>query len=349
MVKMNDLELYNLVKELAEIPGPVGRESEVQKYLSMEWEQNGFETSYDKVGNLYGKSFGSGKRWAIVSHADSIGFIVQKILRNGFIKVAFNTAATNPDARFLAGTPVRFLTNDNKMVIGYFGLRSGHLAGIEGKKKPILFEDMFIDVGVDSKEEVNSLGIDIGSAAVFYSPVFKFQSNIVGPSMDNRIGGAIQCLLAKEINAQNTPLNLHLISTVQEEIGMKGAAAVARNYEYDGVIVLDIGLTGDIPTSNKDNLDTQLEGGPIIVYKDFSIHYSVEIIQEIEELAKTNNIPFQRAVFKNFNTDGVHFFMNGYPTVMLAIPCRYTHTNFETIRFIDVKNTLSLLKLIITV
>ena len=68
----------------------------------------------------------------------------------------------------------------------------------------------------------------------------------------------------------------------------------------------------------------------------------------VESIAKTNGIDIQKAVFKNYNTDGMYFFMQGYPTVNLAVPCRYTHTNFETIRFSDVEKTLDLLLKILT-
>jgi endoglucanase len=236
------------------------------------------------------------------------------------------------------------LNTNNSFVKGYFGLRSGHLAGIEGKKKPILFGDLFVDLGVDSFEEVIDLGIDIGTPAAFGSPVAQFGRNIVGKAMDNRIAGTIQTFLAEELIKMENKPHITLISTVQEELGMKGAAAASKYSKFDGVINIDVGLTGDIPSSQEDHLPTKLGGGPILVYKDFSIHYSYQLIKELENSAKKNQVPLQKAVFKNYNTDGMYFFMHGYPTVTLAIPCRYTHTNFETVRLKDIQNTLSLLK-----
>ncbi|MFW9855688.1 MAG: M42 family metallopeptidase [Candidatus Thorarchaeota archaeon] len=337
-----DHDIFGLLKQLAEIPGPVGREGAVQHFLRNNWKGMGLKTSEDKVGNLFGRLEGEGKHIAIVGHADTIGFLVERILPNGFLKVAFNTAATTPDARFLSGVPLRFLT-DTGTVEGYIGLRSGHLAGIEGKKKPVLFPEIFIDLGVDSDQEVHALGIDIGTPAVFASSVVHRQRNIVGPSMDNRVALTLQCLLVDEVLGRKTSPNLTLVSTVQEEIGMKGAAAAALHDRYDLVIIIDVGLVGDIPSSEQDFLPTKLGAGPIIVYKDFSIHYSIDNIKLLEKSAQNFEVPMQKAVFRNFNTDGMHFFQRGHPTVMVAVPTRYTHTDFETVRMNDIQATLDLL------
>ena len=340
-------EIFKLLQQLVEIPGPVGREEAVQNYLRSEWNGYGFETEIDRIGNLYGHLKGEGQHWAIVSHADTIGFLVQQILPDGYLKMAFNTAATTPDARFLAGTSIKFLAEDQNPR-GYFGLRSGHLAGMEGKKLPVLFDDLFVDLGVNSIDDVRNLGIDIGTSAIFDTPLRKFQNNIVGPSMDNRVGSLIQTVLAKSIEKLDNSPEITLISTVQEEIGMKGASKAADYSTFDAVINLDVGLTGDFPSSHNDFLPTKLGSGPILVIKDFSIHYSFPLLSFIEKQAIKNKIPFQKAVYKNYNTDGMHFFIRGQPTVTLGIPCRYTHTDFETVRIGDIEHTLELLMKVIS-
>ncbi|MHA1975155.1 MAG: M42 family metallopeptidase [Candidatus Hodarchaeales archaeon] len=345
---MNNKDLFSIIREFTEAFGPVGRETYIQELIEKKWDYYGVKTCYDKIGNLFGRIEGSGPHWAIVSHSDSIGFIVQSILSNGFLKVAFNTAATFPDARFLAGTCLKFLTKSKSFVEGYFGLRSGHIAGIKGKKQAVVFDDLYVDLGVNSKEEVLQLGIDIGTPAVFAQKTSQIQENIVGPSFDNRVGSVVQYLLLQELKAKNIAPNLTMISTIQEEIGLKGAAAAANSGDYDGVIVLDVGLVGDTPCTKNDFIPTKLGEGPIIVYKDFSVHYSIDLIKKVEKVAHERKIKIQKAVFKNFRTDGEYFFMQGHPTCMLAIPCRYTHTHFETVRLSDIVSTVELLLNLIT-
>ena len=127
---------------------------------------------------------------------------------------------------------------------------------------------------------------------------------------------------------------------------MKGAAAV-KSAEFDGVLNVDVGLTGDIPPSKEDFLPTRLGAGPILVIKDFSVHYSNSLLTIVDSKAKQASIPYQRAVFKNYNTDGMYFFMRGYPVVTIGVPCRYTHTNFETVSLPDIENTINLIMAVI--
>lgn len=341
---MEEREVYDLLKELAEIPGPVGREEPVQKFLEREWGRCGFKVSYDRVGNLFGKRSGEGSHLAIAGHADQVGFIVSQILPDGFVKVTFNTATTAPDGRYLSGTEIRFITGHEPHVSGCFGLKCGHLASPEERRAPVIFQDLFVDLGLDSAEMVRKTGVDVGTSAVFGAAVRRIQDNIVGPAMDNRVAGVVQCMLARKLRDMAPGPGITLISTVQEEIGIRGAASAAKREEYDYVITIDVGLTGDIPAAKDCGIETKLGAGPIILYKDFSIHYSSALISKLEGLAKDASIPFQRGVFRNYQTDGAHFFKHGNPTALVAVPCRYTHTHFETVRITDIMNTIELLE-----
>ncbi|MHA1791102.1 MAG: M42 family metallopeptidase [Promethearchaeota archaeon] len=340
-----DENLFKLIKEACEVPGPVGHERLMQDFLANRWLKSGFKISKDKIGNLFGIIEGQGPKIAIVSHADTIGFMVQNILPNGFVKVGPNTISRSPDTRFLPGTSLMFITDDGEKIRGYFGLKSGHLIDSDDKKENVPFNQMFVDIGVNGAMDVENLGIHVGTPAIFGNEVELFQENIVGPSMDNRVACTIQCEIARWIHDSSIQPNLTLISTVQEEIGMKGAAAAASKFsDFDAVIVLDVGIVSDIPNVNDDSLNTKLGKGPIIVYKDFAIHYSIDLIRQLESVAASNDINYQRAIFKNYMTDGMYFFQNGYPTTLITIPCRYTHTHFETVRLVDVQSTIRLIQ-----
>lgn len=343
---MKKSKIFTLIQSLTEFFGPVGYEFDVQNHAKKIYESFGLECELDTIGNLFAMikdRNASSPKIAIVSHADEIGFLVKDILGNGFLKLAFNTAATTPDARFLAGKSLKILNSSGEFVEGFFGLRSGHIAGIEGKKRPILFQDMFVDVGCSTNQEVKKLGITIGSPAVFKktTEAINNTNNIFGKSMDNRVGMAIQIALSEKIKDSNK--NITFISCVQEEIGMKGAANAAKRDHFDYVINVDVGLTGDIPGTKNDHIPVGLGKGPIIVIKDFSIHYNFEMINLFTEFAEKANIPYQRAVYDRYSTDGMEFFKHGMKTLTLGIPCRYTHTDFETINLEDVQNCINLI------
>ena len=84
--------------------------------------------------------------------------------------------------------------------------------------------------------------------------------------------------------------------------------------------------------------------GPVIVVKDTQLHYSQEMIDRFIETAEMNGIPFQRAVYHNYATDGLQMVLQGQLVSTLAIPCRYSHSSFETLNLMDVENAIKLLK-----
>jgi endoglucanase len=74
------------------------------------------------------------------------------------------------------------------------------------------------------------------------------------------------------------------------------------------------------------------------------MHYTLKVIRMLEDVATERGIPFQRAVFLNYGSDGAAFIRNGVPTALLAPPIRYTHSVFETIDSDDLDWTLDLLR-----
>ena len=127
-----------------------------------------------------------------------------------------------------------------------------------------------------------------------------------------------------------------------EELGAKGAAAVAKDLSVDAAIILDIGLADDYP-GTKGEAGVALGKGPVVVIKDNAMHYSHELVQRIIKTAEKERIPIQRAVFHNYMTDGVQFASQGQVVAVLAVPCRYSHSAFETISLLDVDMTIHLL------
>ena len=83
--------------------------------------------------------------------------------------------------------------------------------------------------------------------------------------------------------------------------------------------------------------------GPVIVVKDNAMHYSHEIIKNLISVAEREGIPIQRAVYHNYTTDGVRFASEGQRTCVVAVPCRYSHSSFETLSLSDVEMSVQLI------
>ena len=126
-----------------------------------------------------------------------------------------------------------------------------------------------------------------------------------------------------------------------EEIGAKGAAAIAKNLDVDGVIILDIGLADDYP-GTKGEAGVKLGKGPVVVIKDNQLVYSHKQNQRILGIAETQGISVQRAVYHNYATDGFQIASQGQIVSVIGVPCRYSHSSFESINLTDVESTLQL-------
>ena len=172
---------------------------------------------------------------------------------------------------------------------------------------------------------------------------------MVGKSMDDRLGIAMLVALARRIRPADLRFDLTLAATVQEEIGLLGAASLARGErEYDLGFILDNGLAGDIPTVAEHHMPVKLGGGPALVHRDSSAHYSKRVIRELRELGAREGIPVQDAVLYSYGSDGANLIRQGMETVLIAPPIRYSHSPFEAVDPADVESAARLLEAYLT-
>ncbi len=343
-------ETLNLLKTLSATPGPVGREVLVQDIIKEHFKEYCGSFTQDRIGNVVGTLEGGvDKHYAIVAHADEVGFLVSSIDEKGFLRVKWNTQGHMPDLRLLPGQWVLIMT-EKGLVPGVFCVKTAHLAGPEGKGRIPTYEEVFLDIGAKDVEDIHEAGINIGDPVIYAAPVERLLNHHVsGKSMDDRIGLVVLLRVLGQfakIPKTKRP-TITFVSTVMEELGAKGAAAVARDLNVDAVVVLDIGLADDHPGINGVTT-VSLGKGPIIVIKDSAMHYSHDFVQSIIRTAEKEEIPIQRAVFHSYTTDGVQFGSQGHVVSVLAVPCRYSHSSFETVNLLDVDMTIHLLMKLLT-
>ncbi|MBS3793896.1 MAG: M20/M25/M40 family metallo-hydrolase [Candidatus Thorarchaeota archaeon] len=335
--------ITELITTLSETPGPVGREDLVQDRMTDHFQRHGLEVERDKIGNIRATIKGTNHHYAIVAHADEVGFLVSNVNDEGFIQAKWNTQSHMPDLRLLPGQRVTIM-KDGGFVPGCFCVKTAHIAGKEGKKSLPEWDDVFIDIGMASAEEVHDAGIAIGDPVLYAAGVEKIGNNLVGKAMDDRVGLAIMIGLLgrlQKTSHKNHP-TITFISTVMEELGAKGAASVANHLDVDGVIIIDVGLADDYPGTEGES-GVSLGGGPSLVIKDNQIHYSHSLNSRILEAAEKEGLPVQRAVFHNYATDGFQIASQGEVVAALGVPCRYTHSSFETVNPTDIETTIQLI------
>ena len=252
------------------------------------------------------------------------------------------------------GKPPRWFTplNQPALVIsssgnvpGVFATASGHVVGGQNSQKDQFeWNDWFVDIGVRSRDDVESLGIGPGARVIWNPETRRIGRNITGKAMDDRAALAIATAVGELLAGRDDlGYDVWLASTVQEENGLLGAASLADELSFDCAIALDVGLTGDIPGPDKRDFPSRLGAGPIVVYQDASCHYSRRMTDRFLRLARAEQIPVQRAVFQNYGSDGAALIRRGVETALLTYPTRYTHSPIETVDEADLQYTVNLI------
>ena len=216
----------------------------------------------------------------------------------------------------------------------------------EDEKAPKV-EELFIDVGADTKDEVEDMGIHVGSKITYPDTPFMLNGNkLVGRALDNRIGGFMiaEVLRLLKLNEVGLDFGLYIVNSVQEEIGLRGAEMVAHRIKPDVAIVTDVCHDTSTPGIDKrKNGDTKIGKGPVIAYAP-SIQNNLRDLAI--ETANYNDIAIQRTASSSSSgtdADSFAYSNGGVPTTLIKIPLRYMHTTVETAHVDDIKNAIELM------
>ena len=341
-----DHRIVERVRAYSELPGSAGHEALVASYVRDRWSTLGVEVTTDAVGNVLGSVGGRGPRTLLQAHMDEIGFVVRKITDRGFLllDVAEGRRRDSVARRFAVGQRAVVLGRDGIVAEGIFAAASGHILSREQLESPDLFvTDIFVDVGVDSRQEAEQLGIHVGAAVVWHARTSQVGNKVVAKALDDRVMLVVIDLLLQTVEPSALCVELHLAATVQEENAFHGARALGASSSFDQAVALDVGLVGDIPTVDGDEIDNALGRGPTLVHKDQQIVYSHPVLWRLSDAAERAAVQIQHGVFPNYGSDGIALLDAGIPTALLSTPVRYTHTAIEMAALSDIRATVKLL------
>lgn len=340
--------MFDILKLLSETPGPGGREDIVHNLLLNRWQSQVEKAWITPVGNLVARVGGSGPKLMLVGHGDEIGFAVKHISEDGFIY--FTTGqremSGKPDWRGIYFNPIgqpALIVGRDAPVSGIFATLTGHILTPEQRNKyPLDWNDLFVDIGLSSREEVESLGIRVGDRIIWDPPFKRVGNHCTGKAMDNRVALALLDELLRRLDVNELAYELYLGSTIQEESGLYGAQSINREVNCTYAIAIDVALSGDVPGVDQRDVSTYLGGGAVLIHKDL-YGYNVPLTDAITDVAEANNLPLQHAVFSIYGSDAGALLREGVAVATLGVPCRYTHSPFETIDMNDMEATLDLL------
>jgi endoglucanase len=296
------------------------------------WRTAGATVTRTRIGNVVAHAGGQGPRVMMIAHGDELCFLVRAIDELGFLWLANGQGwQRNAGLRnaFTIGQRVKVLAR-NGVVPGVVAAATGHLAALTlPEPMELTWNDFWVDTGL-SRHELLALGVTPGTRVIWDAQTERFGRHVVGKALDDRVLLAVLTEVIRRVPAAQRACDLTLVCSVQEEIGVVGASALAARNEFDAAVVLEIGLAGDIPGVLWRDMPLMLGGGPVLVHKDSLVHYDHRLTARLEQIARLEGIPIQHAVFGSFGSDGAALMQADIPAALVAFPARYTHTPFET-------------------
>lgn len=326
---MQDEQLA-LFQRLTEALGAPGFEGPVRKIMESELQPYSDRLVGDRLGGVFGVKEASpdAPNVMVAGHMDEVAFMVTQITEKGFLR--FQPLGGWWEQVLLAQR-VQIVTEQG-VVPGVIGSTPPHLLADEARKKPVPIQQMFIDIGADSKEEAEALGVKPGQPVLPDTPftVLAGGKKLLAKAWDNRYGCALAIELLRELQGETLPINVYSGATVQEEVGLRGAAVAAQLIRPDLFFALDAGPAGDTP-GVKDGFGHQGKGVLIRIY-DRSMILLPGLRDFLLDVAESENIPYQFFVSQGGTDAGrVHLWGEGVPSAVISIPARYIHSHASII------------------
>ena len=318
---------------------PVSQEVEGQKVWADYVKEFADELHDDNYGNVWAvlKSKNpDAKKVVIEAHADEISFMVSNITSDGFLHVVKNGGS---DPLIAPSKRVVVHTRKNGKVPGYFGHIAIHLRKAEDK---VTLKNITVDLGVDSKEKVKELGVEVGNIITFNDQLEEIGNYYVGKSLDNKIGGFVIARTLKRLKESGVelPFDLYVVNAIQEEVGLHGAKIIAQTIKPDLALVIDVCHNTNTPGIDKnENGDVKGGDGPALESTAQNHRGFNEFIRKI---AEEKEIKYQVTI-GSFGNDTMGFFLNGGAvTAILGLPLKYMHSTVESAHKDDVESTIDL-------
>jgi putative aminopeptidase FrvX len=345
---------WKLLEELCAIHAVSGREDAMTAFVRDRIRPLVDEVSVDNLGNVVGILKGSKypeTRLMLQAHMDEIGLIVRNITADGFLLI--ERVGGMPE-KTLMGQRLDLLTDDGQLIPGYVGAKSHHITSAEEKLKTPGVHDMFIDVGLSSRDAVEAAGIQVGDPLTYHPNYHRFGDGMIcSKALDNRVSVFILLEALKAYSGSRPPCTIVFSFTVLEEFSIRGSLPTVTATKPHAIISLDITIACDTPV-DKPLQPVAMRGGPAIKLMDFhgrgtlgGLFSSPKLRRFIETISRQEEIPLQREVIIGVITDPafqLYLDDKGYVIAALSIPHRYSHASIQMCHESDIARTAALVK-----
>jgi tetrahedral aminopeptidase len=341
-----EAKALDFFKTLLETPSPSGYESPLQQLVRDYVGGFADEVRTDLHGNvIVVKNPDAPLRVMLAGHCDQIGLIVQHIDDNGFLYIQ---PIGGWDPEVLIGQRMTVWTAAGP-VVGVIARKPIHLLTEEERKQATKMKDLWLDVGAADKEQATKM-VRIGDAITVALGFHTMPNNLaVSPAMDDKAGcwvviEALRRACQGRSGGKKLACGLYAVSTVQEELGLRGAKTSAFGIDPQIGVAVDVTHATDCPTiEKKEEGDVRLGKGPVI---HRGPNMNPKVVERLIKAADQNKIAYQLAASaKATGTDANVIQINraGVATGLVSIPNRYMHSPVEMISLDDIDHAADLL------
>jgi len=333
----------DLLAKLSNAFGPPGLEEEPREILRSELLDYADEIKVDSMGNIFFYYHGKngGPRVLIDAHTDEVGLIVNFLDDKGFLKFS-NIGGIVPSV--MQGQSI-LLKGRKGYLKGVIGSKPPHVMSDEERKRVIPVEELFIDIGVENREQAEEMGCYVGMMGVFDVKFSELTNGYVrGKAFDDRAGCYVMAEAFKAL--KESKCNVVAVGAVQEEVGLRGAGVAAWKVDPDYALALEGTFAVDMPGVSPENMVTQLKKGPILTIADRGIIVDPKVLQILVDAAESGSIPYQfkKPLMGGTDASAIHMIKGGIPTGVVSVPCRYIHGPISVAHIEDFKNSIDLIK-----
>ena len=329
------------LKNILSRPSPSGYEQPVQK-IWYDYTKEFSDVHIDTHGNTIGVVNPQGSpRVMFTGHCDEIGFMIKYIDDNGYL---YFGSIGGFDEGIIPGRRVT-IHSANGPVPGVIGKTPIHLMKEEERKKAAQIHELWIDIGAQDRKITESL-VAIGDPVTYNYDFIELKTGLaVARAFDDRIGSFIVAEILRELSCSKTiKAAVHSVSTVQEEIGIRGARTSAYGIDPHVGVAIDVTFATDQPGVDKKLVgDIRVSRGPVIARGP---NVNSRVFDLLVDTAKKKKIPYQiEGIPRATGTDAnsIQVTRAGVATGLVSIPVRYMHTPVETLDLGDAEYVIKLL------
>jgi tetrahedral aminopeptidase len=328
-----------LLEELSDVQGVAGYEELVQKTVTRELLACCEEVNEDRMGNIIGVKRAGKKvsgdrppRVMLCAHCDESGFMVREVTAEGYVRLR---GVSGPNNQTVIGQQVRIAGTET-------------VCGVLVPTKPDLttfpkIEDLLLDTGRDV--EWVKKRVRVGDRATFDISLSKFNGSIItGRNFDDRLGVFCMIEAMKAIQKASVSVDIYAVSSVQEEIGTRGAMVASNAIKPDIGIALDGGCI-ECPTfGRKDGWTSKIGGGVAIYQADGLTVCSKTVNEFLQKLAGKEKIPCHDNWHGGTDAHQMQKQGNGAYVTTIGVPTGYMHWPHALADLGDVQAVIDLLK-----